>query len=111
MTYRLLESLSFSQPTSSFLSALKSKLPSCLAEATDVDQDIDSLKWWKTHATPLPTWAAAVKKIVLIQPSSATAEIFFSLLKNSFGERQDTSLQDYIEASLILQYNNKCVHV
>ena len=31
----------------------------------------------------------------------------FSLLKASFNERQDGSLQDYIEASLMLQYNKR----
>ena len=35
----------------------------------------------------------------------AAAERVFSLLKASFNERQDGSLQDYIEASLMLQYN------
>ena len=29
----------------------------------------------------------------------------FSSLRNLFGERQNTSLQDYVEASLMLQYN------
>ena len=45
--------------------------------------------------------------VLLVQPSSAGAErAFFFLLSNSFGCRQDNSLQDYIEASLMLQYNN-----
>ena len=48
-----------------------------------------------------------LEKIILIQPSSAAAERVFSLLKVSFNERQDGALQDYIEASLMLQYN-KC---
>ena len=36
---------------------------------------------------------------------TAAAERVFSLLKNSFNERQDLALQDYLEASLMLQYN------
>ena len=42
-----------------------------------------------------------MKSILLVQPSSAASERIFSLLRNSFEERQ----KDYIEASLMLQYN------
>ena len=42
---------------------------------------------------------------LLVQPSSAAAERVFSLLKCSFGDHQDSSLQDYIETSLMLQFN------
>ena len=89
------------------LDALKSELPAYLAQATDVAKAIDPLKWWKDHSTTLPAWAAAAKQVVLIQPSSATAERVFPLLKNSFGECQDSSLQDYIKTSLMLQNNQK----
>ena len=43
----------------------------------------------------------------LVQPSSATSERVFSLLKASLGPQQDGSLQDYIESSLILQFNKR----
>ena len=33
------------------------------------------------------------------------AERVFSILKNSFGDQQLSALEDYLEASLILQYN------
>lgn len=51
----------------------------------------------------LPNWAACVKKLLLVQPSS---ERVFSLLNASF-RKQDALLQDYLEASLMLQYNRK----
>ena len=86
---------------------LKEELPTYLAEAADIDRDFDQLQWWKLHATTLPNWSAAAKKIILIQPSSAAAERVFSLLKASFGEQQDMALQDYIEASIMLQYNEQ----
>ena len=86
---------------------LKEELPTYLAEAADIDRDFDQLQWWKLHATTLPNWSAAAKKIILIQPSSAAAERVFSLLKSSFGEQQDMALQDYIEASIMLQYNKR----
>ena len=45
------------------------------------------------------------KYLTLIQPSSAAAERVFSLLANSFGSKQENALGDYIEASVVLQYN------
>ena len=51
--------------------------------------------------------AGACKNVLLIQPSSAAAERAFSILCNSFGERQESSLQDYIECSIMLQYNGR----
>lgn len=44
---------------------------------------------------------------LLLQPSSAAVERAFSLLKASFGEQQDSALQDYVEASLLLQFNKR----
>ena len=37
--------------------------------------------------------------------SSAAAEHVFSLLSSSFKEQQANSLEDYIETSIMLQYN------
>ena len=59
-------------------------------------------------------WSSAVRKILLVQPSSAAAERVFSILTTSFGHLQNQSLSDYIELSLMLQYNNRqgeCVSV
>ena len=54
----------------------------------------------------LPAWASAVKKVLLVQLSSAASERVFSLPKSGFGEQQDNSLQDYLEASVMLRCNN-----
>ena len=45
------------------------------------------------------------KRVLLCQPSSAAAERVFSLLNNSFSDRKSHSLEDYIEISVMLQYN------
>ena len=87
------------------LNGLKQELPSYLAKVADVRPNIDILQWWKNNAQELPTWANAASKVILVQPSSAAAERVFSLLNCSFGPQQDLSLQDYIECSLMLQYN------
>ena len=52
-------------------------------------------------------WSSAARKVLVLQPFSAGAERGFSLLKASFSDQQESSLQDYIEASLMLQYNNR----
>ncbi len=49
---------------------------------------------------------------LLVQPSSAVAERVFSILSNCFKDPQTHSSEDYIEASVMLQYNSreyKCV--
>ena len=77
------------------IDGLKEELPSYLARAVDVDEQFDSLEWWKLNTISLPRWSAAVRRALLVQPSSAAAERVFSLLKLSFGGQQDNSLQDY----------------
>ena len=89
----------------SLLQNLKAELPSYLAKATDVDPTMDPLVWWRTHSTDLPHWSTAASDVFLLQPSSVAAQRVFSLLKASFGPQQDTTLNDYIQASLMLQYN------
>ena len=59
----------------------------------------------KRHTEDLPHWSTAFKLVLLVQPSSAAAERVFSLPQNSFSQRQSSSLEDYIETSLMLQYN------
>ena len=90
---------------SNSIAALKHELAHYLAAAEDVDPTYDPLKFWKRHQDTLPAWSAAAKRVLLVQLSSAAAVRVFSLLTNSFGQRQQTSLQDYIETSLMLQYN------
>ena len=86
------------------LSQLKTELPDYLVKAADVSVDMALLEWW---IDGLPHWSAAVKKIIPVQPSSAAAEHVFSLLKASFSDRQDGALLDYLEVSLMLQYNKR----
>ena len=89
------------------LNDLKTELPAYLAAAEDVSPEIDTLHWWKAHESTLPKWAEATRKVLLLQPSSAAAERVFSILSNSFSSHQDSSLEDYIELSVMLQYNKR----
>ena len=87
----------------SILALLKSELATYLSKAEDTSSTIDVRDWWKNVGTDIPTGASSAQKVLLVQPSSASAERAFSLLKNSFSEQQQSSLEDYIEASLMLQ--------
>lgn len=89
------------------IAGLKEELPTYLAKADDVSSTIDILEWWKRNEVALPHWSAAAKKTLLVQPSSAASERVFSLLNNSFGFKQNSSLEDYVETSILLQYNNR----
>ena len=86
---------------------LKIELPAYLARVADIDNDINPLEWWKRNSTTLPYFSSTAKKVVLVQPSSAASERVFSMLRATFDEQQDSTLQDYIEASLMMQFNKR----
>ena len=88
------------------ITSLKEELPAYLARSTDVNPP-DIAQWWKNNELQLPNWSAAENKAIVVQPSSAAAERVFSLLNNSFGSRQTNSLEDYIEGTIMLQYNKR----
>ena len=92
-----------SDPT--ILASLKVELPSYLAKSADISPDFNTVEWWSLHKQDLPQWSSVAKKVILLQPSSAAAERVFSLLNSSFSEQQQNSLEDYVEASVMLQYN------
>ena len=45
--------------------------------------------------------------MILIQPSSAAAERAFSLLNSIITANQESALADYVEVSLMLQFNGR----
>ena len=51
----------------------------------------------------------AARVVFAISPNSASCERVFSLLKNLFGEQQMASLADYVQASLMINYNGRKV--
>lgn len=97
------------------VSNLADELPLYLATADGtsfVEDDLRKLsdlkvKWWRDHAGALPHWSQAVKKVLLVQPSSAAAERVFSVLNSTFGDQQEHALRDYLECAVMLQYNNR----
>lgn len=63
------------------------------------------LDFWKNYTKALPKWGEAASQALLCQPSSATAERVFSVMNSCFGDQQLSSLEDYLEVSVIMQYN------
>ena len=97
LLHRLLHLLQLQLRTSTTSEILIVQLLHHKAAVEDIDSSVDSLDWWKRHEQTLPNWCSA-----LVQPTSAAAERVFSLLQNSFSQRQSTSsLEDYIETSII----------
>ena len=108
-TARSLEELShFPFVTDTIIANLAQELPlyRAAAEGVTVTCEEDKVSWWNSHKLTLPHWSSLVRALLLIQPSSASAERAFSLLANVFSSQQESALQDYLEASIMLQYNN-----
>ena len=91
------------------INGLKAELPAYLAATEDVVINTEDRKveWWHNHKDQLPHWASAVKKVLLVQPSSAAAERVFSILNSSFNDQQEHALVDYLQASVMTQYNKQ----
>jgi hypothetical protein len=85
------------------------ELPNYLAIANGVviGTEEGKVKWWSDHEMALPSWSTAVKKILLVQPCSASAERVFSLLHNAFNRQQDAALEETVEISVMLRYNKQ----
>ena len=66
------------------INGLKAELPAYLAATEDVVINTEERKvdLWHNHKDQLPHWASAVKKVLLVQPSSAVAERVFSILNS-----------------------------
>ena len=97
----------FSFITEPVLLNLKQEFPLYVAAVEDISGDLDAILFWKQYANNIPTWKETTAKVLLLQPSSAATERVFSILKNSFGDQQLRSLEDYLETSLIVQHNDK----
>ena len=80
--------------------SLKAELPSVLAACEGVHPSVNPIDWWKSHGKQFSTWLDAFKLVLLVQPSSVSAERVFSILANSFSSQQKSALEDL--------YTTKC---
>ena len=79
------------------------------AEVEDVSSQTDRTDWWgKKKATNSQNGQMRARKhcYFSLHPPS---ESFFSVLSNSFSNRQERSLKDYTQSSIMVQYNSWCL--
>ena len=91
------------------INGLITELPNYVAAAHNGTMacEEDKVKWRRQHSDRLPHRSSAVKKVLLVQPSSAAAERVFSIIPSSFNDSQDHALVDYVQACVMLQYNKR----
>ena len=65
------------------------------------------LDFWRANETVIPSFAYVLRAVLANSPNSVPPERVFSILNDTFKEDQDSSLADYIELSLMLQYNKR----
>jgi hypothetical protein len=97
---------------------LKAQLPIYLQRAASFvvnyasveDFSTSVLKWWRDNSDDqISEWSEAARIVFAIAPNSASCERVFSLLKLMFGDQQLSSLADYVQAALMLRYNERAV--
>lgn len=75
--------------TPQVLSELKEELPLYMSKASAVNESVCPLEWWRLNSGSQPKCSAELRKVLLVQPSSAAAERVFSLLKASFSDQRN----------------------
>jgi len=84
---------------------LEEELPRYIILAAQTDSAAKTFDWWKQREVELPWWSFCFYHVVLYQSSSAAAERAGSLFHNLFSKGNLQSLEDYIETSMMLQFN------
>jgi hypothetical protein len=65
------------------------------------------MSFWKLVGTQLPEWTDLASHSLLYLPSSAPVERVFSILKRVYGDSQMSMLEETVESSCMLIYNNR----
>ena len=63
--------------------------------------------WWRSLKLVMPNWFGVAKILVILQPSSAMVERFFSLLKAYTSPLQNSEAHETRAARAMLLYNEK----
>ena len=73
----------------------------------DTDAFIESvLRWLKNHdGSTGGAWQHAAELVFSLTPDSASSERVISLLKSMLGDKQDASVADLIQSSIMIHYN------
>ena len=87
------------------------------ATATTITFNINSvedftknvLRFWRENKSKLKVWARAERIVFAMPSTSASSERVFALLKNMFGDQQLSAMGDYIQAALMLSFNERAI--
>ena len=77
-----------------------------LARFAVVGERVSLWDFWCAAALMLPTWWECAQEVAIIAPSSCTVERVFSMLTNMMGDQQESALEDYVAASVMVRYND-----
>lgn len=61
--------------------------------------------WWRAISAKVPAWFTVAKILVLLQPSSAAIERFYSLVKANSDDTQGAESQETLASRCMLMYN------
>jgi hypothetical protein len=65
------------------------------------------LEWWRTHGSKTGAWAAAARLFTLLQPSEASVERLFSVMRNAVDDSQERMLEDQVELRVRTKFRMK----
>ena len=100
------------------IEAMKGELPTYLrlvgeikprsARLDDKGKDtFDLLTWWRGNEGSLPAFSYVLRAILTNSPNSIPPERVFSILNDTFDDDQNSAMADYMEYSLMSQYNRR----
>ncbi len=61
--------------------------------------------WWRRIAVDVPTWFEVAKILVLMQPTSAAIERFYSIVKANTSSRQSAEAEETFATRTMVLYN------
>ena len=92
------------------LTADFARFVACLEQKVEVGKKYtpdEVLVWWRTNGSETGAWAAAARLFVLLQPSSASVERVFSMLRATVSEQQERMLEDQQELRVRIRFTKK----
>lgn len=92
------------------LTADFARFSTCLEQKVEVGKKYNAdevLAWWRTNGSSTGAWAAAARLFVLLQPSSASVERVFSMLRAAVTEQQERMLEDQQELRIRIRFTKK----
>jgi len=83
--------------------------PMYVAAAEGVNPGM-TLAWWSTHGNKIPSWKKAARRVFAISPTSAAVERVFSNLNAYVSNRQEQTLDDFLNDLDLLEKTDRRDH-